>query len=124
MKTTAQTTFAEGLGRTLGRSWRGCARLDRRAQGWLRAQGLAPGAARAVSLVIKFTALAVLLYSAFWLALLIVGLAVVAWMAKQDHDEENSDFLGRKAEEVDHRQGLFYHPASYDDDPDPRFKDD
>ena len=77
-----------------------------------------------MSLVIKFTALAVLLYSAFWLALLIVGLAVVAWMAKQDHDEENSDFLGRKAEEVDHRQGLFYHPASYDDDPDPRFKDD
>ena len=58
-----------------------------------------------------------LLYSAFWLALLIVGLAVVTWMAKQDHDEEDSDFLGRKAEEVDHRQGLFYHPASYDDDP-------
>jgi len=66
----------------------------------------------------------VLLYSAFWLALLIVGLVVVSWMAKQDHDEEDSDFLGRKAEEGDHRQGLFYHPASYDDDPDPRFKDD
>lgn len=124
MKTDAQTTFAERLGRVLGQTWRGCARLDRRAQGWLRAWGLAPGAARAVSVVVKLAALAVLLYSAFWLALLIVGLAVVTWMAKQDHDEEDSDFLGRKAEEVDHRQGLFYHPASYDDDPDPRFKDD
>jgi hypothetical protein len=122
MKTAAQTTFAERLGRTLGRAWRGCARLDQQAQGWLRAQGLAPGAARTVSLVVKLAAFAALLYRAFWLALLIVGLVVVTWMAKQDHDEGDSDFLGRKAEEVDHRQGLFYHPASYDDDPDPRFK--
>jgi len=124
MKTAAQTTFAERLGRTLGRAWRGCARLDRRAQGWLRGQGLAPDLVQAASLVVKLAALGVLLYSAFWLALLIVGLVVVSWMAKQDHDEEDSDFLGRKAEECDHRQGLFYHPASYDDDPDPRFKDD
>ncbi|OJW95829.1 DUF3742 family protein [Ralstonia mannitolilytica] len=124
MKTAAQTTFAERLGRTLGRAWRGCARLDRRAQGWLRGQGLAPDLVQAASLVVKLAALGVLLYSAFWLALLIVGLVVVSWMAKQDHDEEDSDFLGRKAEEGDHRQGLFYHPASYDDDPDPRFKDD
>jgi len=124
MKTSAQTTFAERLGRTLGRAWRGCARLDRRAQGWLRGQGLAPDLVQAPSLVVKLAALGVLLYSAFWLALLIVGLVVVSWMAKQDHDEEDSDFLGRKAEEGDHRQGLFYHPASYDDDPDPRFKDD
>lgn len=124
MKTAAQTTFAERLGRTPGRAWRGGARLDRRAQGWLRAQGLAPDLAQAASLIVKLAALAVLLYSAFWLALLIVGLVLVTWMAKQDHYEEDSDFLGRKAEEVDHRQGLFYHPASYDDDPDPRFKDD
>jgi len=124
MKTAAQTTFAERLGRTLGRAWRGCARLDRRAQGWLRGQGLAPDLVQAASLVVKLAALGVLLYSAFWLALLIVRLVVVSWMAKQDHDEEDSDFLGRKAEEGDHRQGLFYHPASYDDDPDPRFKDD
>lgn len=84
MKTTAQTTFAEGLGRTLGRSWRGCARLDRRAQGWLRAQGLAPGAARAVSLVVKLAALAVLLYSAFWLALLLAFALAGAWLIRND----------------------------------------
>ena len=78
MKTAAPTTFAERLGRTLGRAWRGCARLDRRAQGWLRAQGLAPGAARAVSLVAKLAALAVMLYTAFWLALL-VAVLIAAW---------------------------------------------
>lgn len=91
MKTTAQTTFAEGLGHTLGRSWRGCARLDRRAQGWLRAQGLAPGAARAVSLVVKLAALAVLLYSAFWLALLLAFALAGAWLIRNDdgsYDEE------------------------------------
>jgi Protein of unknown function (DUF3742) len=84
MKTAARTTFAERLGRTLGRTGRGCARLDRRAQGWLRAQGLASGAVRAVSLVVKFAALAVLLYSAFWLALLIAFALAGAWLLHND----------------------------------------
>jgi hypothetical protein len=91
MKTVAQTTFAERLGRALGRAWRGCARLDRRAQGWLRAQGLAPGAAGAVSLVVKLAALAVLLYSAFWLALLLTFALAGAWLLRNDdgsYDEE------------------------------------
>ncbi len=79
MKTAAQTSIAERLGRVLGRTWPGCARLDQRAQGWLRAQGLAPGAARAVSLVVKFAALAWLLYSSLWLALLVAVLIAAAW---------------------------------------------
>ncbi|RUF23434.1 DUF3742 family protein [Pseudomonas aeruginosa] len=91
MKTAAQTTFAERLGRALGRAWQGCARFDRRAQGWLGAQGLAPGAARAVSLVVKLVALAVLLYSAFWLALLLSFALAGAWLLRNDdgsNDEE------------------------------------
>jgi hypothetical protein len=124
MKTAAQTTFAERLGHTLGQAWRGCARLDRRVRGWLLARGWAPGAANTLLLVVKLAVIGVLLYTVFWLALVIVGLAIVAWMARQDHDEDDSDFLGRKVEAVDHRQGLFYHPASCDDDPDPRYKDD
>lgn len=79
MKTAAQTTFAERLGRTLGRAWRGCARLDRRAQGWLHAQGLAPGAARAVSMAVKLAVIGVLLYTAFWFALLVAVLIAAAW---------------------------------------------
>lgn len=80
MKTAAQTTFAERIGRTLGREWRGCVRLDRQAQGWLLAQGLAPGAATAVSLVVKLAVLGALLYFAFWLALLLAFAVTATWL--------------------------------------------
>jgi hypothetical protein len=73
MKTAAQTTFAERLGRTPGRAWRGCARLDRRAQGWLLARGWAPGIAKAALLAVKLAAIGVLLYTAFWLVLLLAS---------------------------------------------------
>lgn len=84
MKTAAQTAFAERLGRAPGRAWRGCTSLDRRAQGWLCAQGFAPGAAPAMSLVVKLVALAVLLYSAFWLALLVAFALASAWLIRND----------------------------------------
>ena len=92
MKTAAQTTFAERLGRTLGRAWRSCARLDRRAQGWLLARGWAPGIAKAVLLAVKLAAIGVLLYTAFWLALLLAFALVGAWVVRNDdgsYDEEH-----------------------------------
>ena len=92
MKTAAQTTFAERLGRTLGRAWKGCARLDRRAQGWLLAQGWAPGIAKAALLAVKLAAIGVLLYTAFWLALLLAFALVGAWVVRNDdgsYDEEH-----------------------------------
>ena len=92
MKTAAQTTFAERLGRTLGRAWRSCARLDRRAQGWLLARGWAPGIAKAALLAVKLAAIGVLLYTAFWLALLLTFALVGAWVVRNDegsYDEEH-----------------------------------
>ena len=92
MKTAAQTTFAERLGRTLGRAWRSCARLDRRAQGWLLARGWAPGIAKAALLAVKLAAIGVLLYTAFWLALLLAFALVGAWVVSNDdgsYDEEH-----------------------------------
>ena len=70
MKTAAQTTFAERLGRTLGRAWRSCARLigGRRA-GCSRGMGAWHCQATAL-LAVKLAAIGVLLYTAFWLALL------------------------------------------------------
>lgn len=91
MKTATQTTFAERAGRTLGRAWRGCVCLDRRAQDWLVAQGWAPGVARTVLLVVKLAVLGVLLYAAFWLALLLVFALAGAWLLRNDdgsYDEE------------------------------------
>lgn len=92
MKTAAQTTFAERLGRTLGQAWRGCARLNRRAQGWLLARGWAPGIAKAALLAVKLAAIGVLLYTAFWLALLLTFALVGAWVVRNDdgsYDEEH-----------------------------------
>ena len=89
MKTAARTTFGERLGRTLGRTWRGCARLDRRANGWLLSRGLAPGAANTVLLVVKLAVIGVLLYSVFWLALLLLFAVAAAWTARNaEWDEE------------------------------------
>ena len=89
----------------------------------LVARGWEPGVAKGVMLLIKIAAFGVLLYAAFWTALLLLCIVVVARMAWQHDSDDDTDFLGRKAEERDHREGLFYHPAMHDDDPDPRFKD-
>lgn len=70
----------------------GCARLDRRAQGWLLAQGWAPGIAKAALLAVKLAAIGVLLYTAFWLALLLAFALVGAWVVRNDdgsYDEEH-----------------------------------
>lgn len=82
MKPAAQTTFAERAGRALGRMWRGCVRLDRKASGWLVAQGWAPGVAKAALLVIKLVALGLLFYAAFWPALLLAFATVAGWTAR------------------------------------------
>jgi len=122
MKTAAQTTFAERLGRMLGRAWRSCVRLDRRAHGWLLAQGWAPGAAKAARLIVKLAALGVLLYTAFWLALLLALVAFAAWTARNSERDDSEEWaIGDQAE---HKRSIFYDPINYDDDPDPRFDDE
>ncbi|MEW9898010.1 DUF3742 family protein [Chitinivorax sp. PXF-14] len=91
MKTAAQTTFAERIGRTLGWAWRGCARLDQRAQGWLHAKGWTPSVAKAALLVVKLAVVGVLLYTTFWLALLLACVIAGAWLLRNgdgSYDEE------------------------------------
>lgn len=121
MNTAAQTTFAERAGRALGRLWRGWMRLERQANGWLVAQGLAPGAAKAVLWVVKVAALALLLYGALWLALLLAFTAAAAWLARNFEEGEQEEWaIG----EQDHKNSVFYDPINYNDDPDPRFHDE
>lgn len=123
MKHTARMTTAARLGRRLGGVWGVCLRAERRTHRWLMAQGLPAGSATVLIWGGKLATLGVLLYAAVWAALLLVALVVAARMAEQA-PQGDDDFLGRKAEELDHRESLFYHPASYNDDPDPRFEDD
>ncbi|WP_061959369.1 DUF3742 family protein [Cupriavidus pauculus] len=87
MKPSAQTTFAERAGRALGRMWWGCVRLDRKANGWLVAQGWAPSLAKAALLVIKLVALGLLFYAAFSLALLTTFAVITAWIARNSNGD-------------------------------------
>lgn len=122
MKPAAQTTFAERVGRTLGRLWRGCVRLDRRATHRLVATGWAPGAAKAVLLIIKLTAFGVLLYMAFWLALLLTFAVAAAWVARDTEQDAPEEWaIGEQAE---HKNNPGYDPILYNDAPDPRYDKD
>ncbi|MDD3530804.1 MULTISPECIES: DUF3742 family protein [Pseudomonadota] len=123
MKHTAGMTIAARLGRWLGGVWRGWLRAERRVHRWLMAQGLPAGGAAVLIWGGKLATLGVLLYIAVWAALLPVALVVAARMAEQA-PQGDDDFLGRKAEELDHRESLAYDPINYSDDPDPRFEDD
>ncbi|HRJ79393.1 MAG TPA: DUF3742 family protein [Planctomycetota bacterium] len=91
MKPAAQITFAERAGRALGQMWRAGTRLERKAYAWLVARGLAKGALWAVKLAV----LAILLYAAFWVALLLVFAVVAAWVARNgglDEDDQEPEW--------------------------------
>lgn len=91
MKPAAQTTFAELAGRTLGRLWRGCVRLERRGVHRLVAKGWAPGVAKVVMLLAKLAAIVVLVFAMFWSALVtLLILVIAAWSAHSLNDEDDS----------------------------------
>lgn len=72
MNTTTRISTAERLGRSFGRGWRAYARGERRASSWLVYRGVPVVGATVLLWVVKLAVLGVLLYSAFWLALLLV----------------------------------------------------
>jgi len=89
MNTTTCSSTAERLGRSLGRGWHTYARGERRVSQWLASKGVPVAGAIALLWVLKLVALGLLLYVAFWLALLFVFAAVAAWAARNtDLDEE------------------------------------
>ncbi len=126
MNAKTHRSIPERVGHRLGRGWRAGARIERRVSAWLVGQGVPKGLAAVLLWAVKLACLGVLLYAAFWVALLLVVTLVVGRSVSTTAigDDERADFLGRDAELRDHRDGLFYHPASYNDDPDPRFEDD
>ncbi|MCE0919452.1 DUF3742 family protein [Pseudomonas alloputida] len=82
MNTTTRISTSERLGRTVGRGWRTYVRGERRLSNWLASKGV-PVVGAAMGLwVVKLVALGVLLYTASWLALLLVAAVVAAWVAR------------------------------------------
>ncbi|MDQ2483070.1 DUF3742 family protein [Pseudomonas putida] len=78
MNTATRSSTSRRLGHWLGRGWRAFLRGERRLSGWLVLQGLPARVAQVLLLAIKLSVLGVLLYFAFWLALLVVFLVFVA----------------------------------------------
>ncbi|HBN9632364.1 TPA: DUF3742 family protein [Pseudomonas aeruginosa] len=121
MNTKARISNAERFGRRIGGMWRGFVRRERQVAGWLVAHGLSAGAATALLWGVKLAVLGVLLYVAFWLALLFGFATAAAWMAREsDQDESEEWAVGEQAE---HKNNPGYHPALYNDAPDSRYAD-
>jgi len=88
MNTTTRIRTAERFGRWLGRSWRGYVRGERQVLGWLTAKGVPIVVAAVLVWVVKLTVLGMLLYVAFWIALLLVFTIIAAWALEQRHPED------------------------------------
>lgn len=90
MDTKARISNAERFGRRIGGMWRGFVRREHQVAHWLVACGLSAGAATALLWVVKLALLGVLLYTMFWLALLLVFALVAASIAgrKLSYKEE------------------------------------
>lgn len=94
MKHTAHPTTAERTGRWLGRTWRGFVRQEARAVQWLTGKGLPAGVSRLLFWIVKLVVFAVLLYAAFWLALLLAFALIAAWLVRNaDLDDEKQPEL-------------------------------
>ena len=78
LKQNTQATFAESTGRMLGRAWRGVLRLERNACAWLTAQGMNAMLAQGILWAVRLALLAILLYGAFWVALILIAVFVAA----------------------------------------------
>ncbi|ERW51318.1 hypothetical protein Q030_01835 [Pseudomonas aeruginosa BWHPSA017] len=80
--------WSHRLGRGAGRAWRGYLRREQRVAGWLVTRGLPAGAATAVLWIVKLAVLGALLYSAFWLALLLAFAVTAAWFVQHDDPDQ------------------------------------
>jgi len=123
MNTARRIRTAERFGRWLGRGWCRYVQGEQRVSAALVAKGVPVAVAAVLMWVVKLAVLGVLLYVAFWVALLLAFAMAAAWTAEHSNFQEEDDFMNRKAEEREHRESLFYHPINYNDDPDPRFQD-
>ncbi len=88
MNTTTRISTAERLGRSVGRGWRAYARSERRLSSWLASKGMPLAGATVLLWGVKLAALGMLLYVAFWIALVVLALVVAGWAAAANTPDE------------------------------------
>ena len=118
MDTKTSSSAAERFGQRLGRVWRHYVRREWRVINWFVVKGLPARGAITLFWIIKLAALAVLLYVAFWVALLLLFTAVSAWAARNttsDDDQDPEWRMGLSGYGL-YRGDLRIDPGSPDDD--------
>lgn len=123
MNTTARTSTSERLGHAFGRGLRAYARGERRASNWLVSKGVPQDGVGVLLWVVKLAALGVLLYSAVWLALLLMFAVAAGWAASQGQPEE--EFVLKFPATLDElREMPGYDPNLYEDTAHEMYSDD
>jgi len=89
MKPKPRISTAERFGRWLGRGWRGYLRGERRVLESLIAKSMPAWIANALVWAVKLAVLGVLLYVAFWMALLILFMVGAGWAASNSNHNDN-----------------------------------
>ncbi|GHU20129.1 hypothetical protein FACS189475_08520 [Betaproteobacteria bacterium] len=123
MTTHAQTEqWGYRLGRSAGHAGGWLARADRKANGYLVAQGMNANLARGMLWAVKLALLALLLYGAFWVALLLVSAAVAVWAARFSSSDHADDYPFTMLDELRKMPG--YDPNFYNDASHEMYEDD
>ena len=115
MATQAQTQgWFFRLGRAARRGLRSYSRGEQQMAGWLVANGLPFRLASAAIWAVRLAVAAVLLYAAFWVAVLVAVAIGVLWYAEQDNSDDFGDLGVHTAwEEIRNNPG--YDPLPYED---------
>ena len=121
MSTTTRISTAERLGRSVGRGWRAYARGEQRLSSWLASKGMPLAGATVLLWGVKLAALGILLYAAFWIALVLLALVVAGWVAAVNTpDEEEWPFTDL----TELRKTPGYDPNLYNDTSHELYTDD
>ncbi|WP_432214114.1 DUF3742 family protein, partial [Pseudomonas aeruginosa] len=112
---------AERLGRSIGRGWRAYARGERRASNWLVSKGVPVAGATVLLWVVKLAVLGLLLYVAFWFALVLLGVVAAGWAAAANtSDDDEWSFTDL----TELRKTPGYDPSLYNDTSHELYTDD
>ena len=94
MKAAPTVKTSERAGRWLGRVWRSVAHREARAVRWLAVHGVPNRFGRLLFWLIKILVVGLLLYMAFWVALIILFAMTAAWlMLNSDLDDQKQPEL-------------------------------
>lgn len=114
--------WAYRLGGCMGCACRGYAWFEKKAAHRLVVQGAPEGVAWTLLWFARLAVLGVLLYVAFWLALLLLFAVAVAWSAGQGADTEEDKWPSTRHDDL--REMPWYDPVPYNDTDHPDFPDE